>query len=67
MNDEKQKQSSEQDLSRGELVDQEPLEAVEDVPSRLAGNNQIPDFGDDKEGTLQESDGEVSGEKSSNE
>jgi hypothetical protein len=43
-------------LSEGELVDQEPLEPVEDPPSRLAGNNQIPDFGDDTEGTLQESD-----------
>ena len=55
MNDDKQKKLSEQDLSKGELVDQEPLEAVEDVPSRLAGNNQIPDFGDDTEGTLQQS------------
>lgn len=56
MTNEKQIQRSEQDLSRGELVDQEPLEAVEDPPVRLAGYNQIPDFGDDTEGTLQESD-----------
>ena len=45
---------SEQDLSEGKLVDLEPLEAVEEMPSRLAGNNQIPDFGDDTKGTLQE-------------
>lgn len=62
MNDEEQKKLSEQDLSRGKLVDQEPLEAVEDVPSRLAGNNQIPDFGDDTKGTLRESDGKSSNE-----
>lgn len=55
MNNEENKKFSEQDLSEGELVDQEPLEAVEDPPSRLAGNNQIPDFGDDTIGTLQES------------
>lgn len=55
MHNEEQKKSSEQDLSRGKLVDQKPLEAVEDPPSRLAGHNQIPDFGDDTEGTLQES------------
>jgi hypothetical protein len=56
MNNEKQAVNpSEQDLSTGELIDQEPLEAVEDLPSRLAGNNQIPDFGDDTKGTLQES------------
>lgn len=67
MNDEEQKKLSEQDLSRGKLVDQKPLEAVEDVPSRLAGNNQIPDFGDDTEGTLRESDGKSPDEKSSNE
>ena len=53
---EKQENLSEQDLSDGELVDQEPLEAVEEMPSRLAGNNQIPDFGDDTKGTLQELD-----------
>lgn len=53
---EKQKDLSEQDLSDGELVDQEPLETIEETPSRLAGNNQIPDFGDDTRGTLQESD-----------
>lgn len=57
-----EKQASEQDLSEGELVDQEPLEAVEDPPVRLAGYNQIPDFGADTKGTLQES-----GEQSSNE
>jgi hypothetical protein len=55
MQNEEQNQLSEQDLSEGELVDQGPLENVEDPPSRLAGNNQIPDFGDDIEGTLQES------------
>lgn len=54
MENEEPKQSSEQDLSEGELVDQEPLESVEDPPVRLAGYNQIPDFGDDTEGTLQE-------------
>jgi len=53
---EKQENLSEQDLSDGELVDQEPLETVEEMPSRLAGNNQIADFGDDTKGTLQESD-----------
>jgi len=58
MENEEEKQLSEQDLSEGELVDQEPLEAVEDPPSRLAGNNQIPDFGDDTKGTLQEPDDE---------
>ena len=45
---------SEQDLSEGELVDQEPLEAVEDPAVRLAGYNQVPDFGDDTAGTLHE-------------
>jgi hypothetical protein len=54
MNTKEQGNPSEQDLSRGELIDQEPLEAVEDPPSRLAGSNQIPDFGDDTRGTLQE-------------
>lgn len=53
MENEKEKHLSEQDLSEGELVDQEPLEAVEDPPVRLAGYNQIPEFGDDTEGTLQ--------------
>lgn len=61
MNNEKHEQISEQDLLSGKLVDQKPLEAIEDPPSRLAGNDQIPDFGDDTEGTLQESD---SGESS---
>ena len=56
MTDEKQKIPSEQELSEGELVDQEPLEPVEDPPVVLAGYNQIPDFGDDTKGTLQESD-----------
>jgi len=56
MNNEEQEQSSEQDLSEGKLVDQQPLEIVEDPAVRLAGYNQIPDFGDDTEGTLQESD-----------
>ena len=54
MQEEKQEHLSEQDLSEGKLVDQEPLELVEDPPSRLAGNNQIPDFGEDVKGTLQE-------------
>ena len=45
---------SEQDLSEGELVDQEPLEPVEEPPVRLAGFNQVPDFGDDTAGTLHE-------------
>ena len=51
---EEQKQTSEQDLSEGELVDQEALEEIEDPPVRLAGYNQVPDFGDDIEGTLQD-------------
>ncbi|CAN5545577.1 hypothetical protein BH10ACI2_BH10ACI2_18490 [soil metagenome] len=46
---------SEKDLSEGKLVDQEPLEPVEDPAVRLAGYNQIPDFGEDTEGTLQDS------------
>lgn len=54
--DENRENLSEQDLSDGKLVDQEPLEETEEMPSRLAGNNQIPDFGDDTKGTLQESD-----------
>ena len=56
MTNENEKHNSEQDLSEGELVDQEPLEAVEDPPVRLAGYNQIPDFGGDTKGTLQETD-----------
>ncbi len=55
MSNEEQEHPSEQDLSDGELTDQSPLEDVEDPPVRLAGYNQIPDFGDDVEGTLQES------------
>ena len=62
MADEEQKRASEQELSEGELVDQEPLQPVEDPPVRLAGYNQIPDFGDDTKGTLQES-GEQSADK----
>ncbi len=62
MANENEKQPSEQDLSEGELVDQEPLEAVEDPAVRLAGYNQIPDFGDDTKGTLQESDGKSADE-----
>ena len=50
-------QQNEQDLSDGELVDQEPLEPVEDPPSRLAGGNLVPDFGDDTEGTLRDENG----------
>ena len=60
MAEEKKEQLSEQDLSEGKLVDQEPLEAVEEMPSRLAGNNQIPDFGDDVKGTLQDDSDEES-------
>ena len=52
MNTQEEKQLSEEDLSEGELVDQDPLEPVEDPPSRLAGNNLVPDFGDDVAGTL---------------
>ena len=52
MTDQNEPRFSEQDLSEGELVDQDPLEPVEDPPSRLAGNNQVPDFGDDVAGTL---------------
>ena len=62
MENEKEKHLSEQDLSEGELVDQEPLEAVEDPAVRLAGYNQIPDFGDDTEGTLQTADEDSSEE-----
>jgi hypothetical protein len=57
-----QNKLSEQDLSAGELVDQELLETVEDPPVRLAGYNQIPDFGDDTEGTLREGNEKASGE-----
>ncbi len=62
MTNEKAEQLSEQDLSEGKLVDQEPLEAVEDPAVRLAGYNQVPDFGDDTEGTLQESRDEAADE-----
>ena len=55
MINEEQNPLSEQDLSEGKLVDQDPHEPVPDPPSRLAGNNQIPDFGDDTQGTLHES------------
>jgi hypothetical protein len=54
MANEQEQQLSEQDLSDGELVDQEPLEEIEDPPVRLAGYNQIPDFGEDTKGTLHE-------------
>jgi hypothetical protein len=54
MAEQEEKQNSEQDLSEGKLIDQEPLDQVEDPPVRLAGYNQIPDFGDDNEGTLKE-------------
>ena len=53
MQNEQNKTPTEQDLSEGELVDQDPLEPVDDPASRLAASNQIPDFGDDVEGTLQ--------------
>ncbi len=56
MNNQEEQNLSEQDLSEGILVDLEPLEMVEDPPVRLAGYNQIPDFGDDTQGTLQEPD-----------
>ncbi len=52
MTEQDERQLSEQDLSEGELVDQEPLEPVEDPADRLAGGNQVPDFGDDVAGTL---------------
>lgn len=54
MTNEHETQVSEQDLSEGALVDQEPLDVIEDPPIRLAGYNQIPDFGGDTEGTIQE-------------
>ncbi|MEP6925645.1 MAG: hypothetical protein ABI954_14360 [Pyrinomonadaceae bacterium] len=60
MTTEQETQSSEQDLSEGKLVDQKPLEEVADPPVRLAGYNQIPDFGDDTEGTLKEADQQTS-------
>ena len=56
MQNEQNNTPTEQDLSEGELVDQDALEPVDDPASRLAGNNQIPDFGDDVEGTLQDLD-----------
>lgn len=59
MTNEEPEQVSEQDLSDGELVDQEPLEEVEDSAVRLAGYNQIPDFGDDTKGTLQDTDADA--------
>lgn len=55
MTNEKEEILSEQDLSEGELVDLEPLEEIEAPSVRLAGYNQIPDFGEDIKGTLQES------------
>lgn len=54
MENEEKTQLSEQDLSEGKLVDQEPLEEIEEPSVRLAGYNQIPDFGEDTKGTLQE-------------
>lgn len=45
MANETEKHLSEQDLSDGELVDQEQLEAVEVPPVRLAGYNQAPHIG----------------------
>ncbi|HEY0459139.1 MAG TPA: hypothetical protein VGC97_08275 [Pyrinomonadaceae bacterium] len=58
MANETEEHLSEQDLSDGELVDHDPLETVEDPPVRLAGYNQIPDFGDDTKGTLQDEESE---------
>jgi hypothetical protein len=58
MNNETEELLSEQDLSDGKLVEQDPLEAIEDPPVRQAGYNLIPDFGDDTKGTIQES-GEI--------
>ena len=46
MANEAKNQSSEQDLLDGELFDQEPLEAVEEPPVRLAGYNQAPHIAD---------------------
>lgn len=51
MTNQNEEQLSEQDLSEGELVDQKGLEAVDDPAVRLAGYNQVPDFGDDTAGT----------------
>lgn len=56
MNNNEQEILTEQDLSEGILVDQEPLEEIAAPPSRLAGFNQTPDFGDDVKGTLHEND-----------
>lgn len=56
----KAQQVSEQELSDGQLVDNDPLEPVEDPPARLAGYNQVPDFGDDTKGTLHESENQAS-------
>lgn len=55
MINEEEQQLTEQDLSESELIDQKPLEDIEDPPGRLAGYNQVPDFGDDIHGTLKES------------
>lgn len=49
MANEEEKLLSEQDLSEGELVDQEQLEAVQEPPVRLAGYNQAPHIGDAQE------------------
>ena len=46
MANEEEKLLSEQDLSEGELVDQEPLLAVPEPPVRLAGYNQAPHIND---------------------
>ncbi len=46
MANETEKLLSEQDLSDGELVDQEPLEAVKEPPVRLAGYNLAPHIND---------------------
>ena len=43
---------TEQELSDGELIDQEPLEEIENPPVRQAGYNLVPDFGEDVKGTL---------------
>lgn len=63
MESENEKHPSEQDLSSGESVEQEPLGSVEDPSVRFAGYNQIPDFGDDARGTLRESEDESSDER----
>lgn len=55
MTNEKGEILNDKDFLDGELADQEPFAEIEEPSARLAGYNQIPDFGDDTKGTLQES------------